>query len=266
MNQTSMTFGLFQKRRKKECLVVGILLVIWCLAALFLLTHGDKNYPIGDVIAVLTGEKVKGVSYAVNTIRLPKVFVGTLAGFAFGAAGNTFQKIMRNSLASPDVLGISSGASFFAAFAMLVLGLSGFGVSILALVGGVVTACLILRISGGDAFSVNRMILTGIGLQAMMLACINFVILKTAEYDVAAALRWLSGSLNGSRMKDVPFFAGIVVVFSLILVMKEKEIKVLELGEELPITLGLKVSLERDLILQAAVILCAASVAVTGPL
>ena len=73
-------------------------------------------------------------------------------------------------------------------------------------------ALVILAISQRSSFSVNKMILTGIGMQAMLQAVINFIILKTSDYNIADGLRWLSGSLNGVRMKDVPVFAAVVVV------------------------------------------------------
>ena len=180
--QESVTRRGFLKRRKRERRVFLILFVLWLLAALFLLLWGDQVYGPGVVFRVLLGEQVKGASYAVNTIRLPRVLVGTLAGFSYGVAGNVFQKMLRNSLASPDVMGITSGASVAAVFAMMVLGLSGIVVSLLALLGGILAATAILLISRTRAFSVNKMILTGIGIQAMLQAVINFTILKIEQF------------------------------------------------------------------------------------
>ena len=122
----------FRTRRKKSRLILVILAVLGLTASCFLLIWGDQIYSLSTVLRVLFGERVKGATYAVNTIRVPRVLVGALAGFAFGVAGNTFQKILRNSLASPDVMGVTSGASAVAIFAMMVLGMSGAVVSVLA--------------------------------------------------------------------------------------------------------------------------------------
>ena len=124
-NRIGITEAGFRRRRKKSRVLLAVLLVLGLAAASFLLIWGDQVYSIGTVLRVLAGETIKGATYAVKTIRVPRVLVGALAGFAFGVAGNTFQKIMRNSLASPDVMGVTSGASAAAIIAMMVLGLSG---------------------------------------------------------------------------------------------------------------------------------------------
>ena len=265
-NRIGITEAGFRRRRKKSRVLLAVLLVLGLAAASFLLIWGDQVYSIGTVLRVLAGETIKGATYAVKTIRVPRVLVGALAGFAFGVAGNTFQKIMRNSLASPDVMGVTSGASAAAIIAMMVLGLSGLSVSLIAVGGGIAVAMLILLLSQMRGFSVNKMILTGIGMQAMLQAVINFVILKTSDYNIADGLRWLSGSLNGVRMKDVPVFAVVVIVMTIIILLLSRDIQILELGEELPLTLGMNPRQMRLLLILSAVILCAVATAVTGPL
>ncbi|MBQ8092205.1 MAG: iron ABC transporter permease [Clostridia bacterium] len=253
-------------RQHRENLFFMLLFILWCALSGFLLIYGNQVYSVGTVIRVLLGEQIKGATYAVMTIRVPRVLVGTLAGFAFGIAGNTFQKILRNSLASPDVMGITSGASAAAVFAMMVLNLSGLAVSAIALFGGMLAAGAILLISRQRVFSVNKMILTGIGIQAMLQAVINYIILKTSDYNIADALRWLSGSLNGARMSDVSLFGVIVVVCVAVICALDREIQILALGEELPITLGMNTGKARMLLIFSAVFLCAGTTAVTGPL
>ena len=254
------------KRRSRERKFLAAMAAIWCILAVFLLLYGDQVYSVPTVAKVILGNEMKGASYAVRTIRIPRVLVGTLAGFSFGVAGNTFQKILRNSLASPDVCGITSGASAAAVFSMMVLGLSGVVVSGLAMLGGISVAALILFISRQKGFSVNKMILTGIGIQAMLQAVINFIILKTSDYNIADALRWLSGSLNGVRMKDVRAFGIIVIVCVTLIVSLDRELQILGLGEELPITLGMNTERSRRILIYSAVVLCAGTTAVTGPL
>lgn len=262
----SITEAGFHSRRRRELRFFLVMLVIWGALSVFLLLYGDQVYSFQTVFKVLLGKEIKGVSYAVRTIRLPRVLVGTLAGFAFGIAGNTFQKIMCNSLASPDVMGITSGASAAAIVAMMVLQLDGAAVSVAALAGGVLVASIIMLLSQRQGFSVNKMILTGIGIQAMLQAVINFVILKTSDYDISDALRWLSGSLNGVRMKDVPAFGLIVLVCVIMILAFSGEMQILGLGEEMPILLGMNAKRSRMVLIYSAVLLCAGTTAVTGPL
>ena len=257
--------GMRSRKARERAFLIGML-VLWCACAVFLLLYGDQVYSPLTVLKVLAGQNIKGAAYSVKTIRLPRVLVGTLAGFAFGAAGNTFQKILRNALASPDVMGITSGASAAAVFSTMVLGLSGMVVSVIALLGGAAVATVILIISQQKGFSVNKMILTGIGIQAMLQAVINFIILKTSNYNIADALRWLSGSLNGVRINDVSSFGFIVVICVAVIVACERDLQVLGLGEELPVTLGMNTVQSRRFLIYSAVILCAGTTAVTGPL
>ena len=167
IEQMSITKQGFQIRRKRERRIFLILLALWFMTASFLLLWGDQVYTPGVVFRVLFGEKIKGASYAVHTIRLPRVLVGTLAGCSYGVSGNVFQKMLRNSLASPDVMGITSGASAAAVFSMMVLGLSGIVVSLLALLGGILTATAILLISRTRTFSVNKKS------EAQLLSCLR---------------------------------------------------------------------------------------------
>ncbi|EET60295.1 iron chelate uptake ABC transporter, FeCT family, permease protein [Marvinbryantia formatexigens DSM 14469] len=256
----------FRAGKQREIRFFAGLLAIWAILSVFLLMHGDESYSLQTVLRVLLGEDIRGAAYAVRTIRVPRVLVGTLAGFAFGIAGNTFQKIMRNSLASPDVMGVTTGASAAAIVSMMVWNLDGLQTELLAMAGGICAASVILLPAARRRDAVNKMILTGIGIQAMLQAVINFVILKTSDYDVSAALRWLSGSLNGARMKDVPLLGGIVLLCTAVILALSREQQLLGLGEELPVLLGMRAKRSRMLLIYSAVILCSGAAAVTGPL
>lgn len=256
----------YRRRKVRKIVVAVILMVIMLILGLTMLIYGDKCYSISTIIKVLAGEKVKGATFAIMNVRLPKVLIGALAGMAFGMAGSTFQTMLRNPLASPDIMGVTSGASAAAVFGILILNLGGNIVSIMAVTAGVVVAGCILLLSNGKGFSGGRMILIGIGIQAMLNAVINFLLLKSSQYDVASALRWLSGSLNGVRMASVPRLAIIVLVFGIIIIILNKHLQVMQLGEELSITLGIRTNHIRLMLMFCAVFLVAFATAITGPL
>lgn len=254
-------------RRKARFLTVTLFLtlltLILCGAMLYL---GNTRYSLDVIIRVLLGEKIKGASFAVGTLRLPRMLSGLLAGMAFGMAGNTFQTMLRNPLASPDIIGVTSGSSVAAVFCILVLKISGSLVSMAAVITGLGVAFLIYILSRGGSFSGGRLILIGIGIQAMLNAVISFLLLRANQYDVPAALRWLSGSLNGMQMKDIPGLFLVVLVFGLLLILLGRQLKVLELGEHSAITLGLRTDRTRLLLVLCAVFLIAYGTAVTGPI
>src|SRR5690606_25015775 len=112
-NQSSMSQIIAGRRqRRRRWLIVTVLLAtLACALCIAMLMLGNTIYPVSDVIRALSGEQIKGVSFAVSTIRLPRMLTGLLAGFAFGVAGYVFQTMLRNPLANPNVLGITAGSS-----------------------------------------------------------------------------------------------------------------------------------------------------------
>ncbi len=256
----------FHKRRVRFITVTVILTVITAILCSIMLYLGNTKYSPEIILRVLLGEEMKGATFAIETIRLPRMLAGLLAGMAFGMAGNTFQTMLRNPLASPDIIGVTSGSSVAAVFCILVLNVSGAVVSISAVVSGLSVAFLIYMLSRGGSFSGGRLILIGIGIQAMLNAAISYLLLRANQYDVPAAIRWLNGSLNGMQMKNIPGLFMVVLIFGCLLVLLSKMLKILELGEQSAITLGLKTDISRLLLVLAAVFLIAYATAVTGPI
>lgn len=256
----------YHKRRFRFRSVTILLALLTLSLCILLLLLGNTLYPIDVVMRVLLGEEIKGATFAIETIRLPRMLAGLLSGLAFGMAGNTFQTMLRNPLASPDIIGVTSGSSVAAVFCILILNVSGSYVSIAAVVAGLVVAATIYMLSRGGSFSGGRLILIGIGVQAMINSTVSYLLLRASQYDVPAAMRWLSGSLNGIQMKDIPFLFLVVLVFGLLILSLGNHLKVLELGEQTAVTLGLKADRSRLLLILSSVFLIAFATAVTGPI
>lgn len=256
----------FHRRKVRFIIVTFVLTVLTLFFCGGMLYLGNTRYSPEVIIRVLSGEQIKGATFAIGTLRLPRMLSGLLAGMAFGMAGNTFQTLLRNPLASPDIIGVTSGSSVAAVFCILVLRISGNLVSISAVIAGLTVAALIYVLSRGGSFSGGRLILIGIGIQAMLNAVISFLLLRANQYDVPAALRWLSGSLNGMQMKDVPGLFLVVLIFGCMLLLLGRQLKILELGEQSAVTLGLRTDRTRLLLVLSAVFLIAYATAVTGPI
>ena len=181
----------YRRRQKKSIVISVVLLVLVVILAAVMMLYGNTIYTPKQVWEALN--EVEGSAiFTVKTLRLPRMLTAILAGFAFGMAGNTFQQLLGNPLASPDIIGVTSGASVAAVFGILVLKLPTGIVSLLAVISGLLVSCLIYVLSQGGGFSNARLILTGIGMQAFLNAIISWLLLKASEYDVANALRWLS--------------------------------------------------------------------------
>jgi len=255
-----------RQRRRRWIVVTSLLTLLACVLCGAMLMLGSTIYPVQDVIRVLSGEQVRGVSFAVNTIRLPRMLAGLLAGFAFGVAGYTFQTMLRNPLANPNVIGITSGSSAAAVFCIVVLHTSGAIVSLASVGAGLATVLFIYMLSRGKAFSIGRLILIGIAIQAMLDAFISYLMLVSAEQDVPAAVRWLTGSLNGSQMSQLPPLVITVAVFTPILIVLGRHLNMLELGEQAATSLGVDTDKTRITLIVSAVFMIAIATATTGPI
>ncbi|GAA3901914.1 FecCD family ABC transporter permease [Microbacterium invictum] len=256
------------RRHRSRRRVVAISVMSVIIAVLFgaMLMLGNTIYPVSDVLAVLTGQQVPGASFTVGTLRLPRALTAVLAGIAFGVAGSTFQTMLRNPLASPDIIGITSGASAAAIFSLLVLHWSGAATMALALAAGIVTAVVIYLAARGGESTGGRLILIGIGVGAMLDAVVGFILLRAAVWDLSVAARWMTGSLNGSRMEDVPPLAIAVIVLVPVVLILGRDLRALELGDASAIALGVRVDRTRVLLVVAAVALACFATATTGPI
>ncbi len=129
-------------------------------------------------------------------LRLPTALTALGVGLALGVSGLLFQKLFANPLASPDFVGVSSGASLFAVAAILLLDVESIGVSMAALVGAIVSSVLVYVLAWRDGISGYRFILIGIGVSELMLSIVGYLLAKADIYDAREAMTWLVGSVG----------------------------------------------------------------------
>lgn len=268
MTHTTIAFIMAgrRQRRLRWILVTSLLAVLSCLLCCAMLLLGTTLYPVKDVVRALMGDQVQGVSFAITTVRLPRMLAGLFAGFAFGLAGSTFQTMLRNPLANPNVIGITAGSSAAAVFCILILHANGPVISFASVIAGLATVLFIYLLSRGKSFSIGRLILIGIGIQAMLDSVISYLLLVGAQQDIPAALRWLSGSLNGVQMYELPSLMITVLIFSPVIVLLSKHLSLLELGEQSATTLGVSTDRTRIALIVSAVFLVALATSTTGPI
>jgi iron complex transport system permease protein len=256
-----------RKRRMRFVLAttaLGVMAFALCCAMLLM---GNTLYPMRTVWNALHGEAERGVLFAVRTIRLPRMLAGLFAGFAFGMAGAVFQTLLRNPLANPNIIGITSGSSAGAVYCIVMLH-AGAGVAYAASIAGglIATLAMFLLSSYRRRFSTSRMILVGIGIQAMCGALVSYMLIAGQEKDVPAAMRWLSGSLNGARLVELyPLFAASAALIPAAL-LYSGQLRMLEMGEDSALTLGVRSGRTRSALMVCAVMLTAAATAATGPI
>nr|WP_272905654.1 iron chelate uptake ABC transporter family permease subunit [Sediminivirga luteola] len=238
------------------------------IAGVFLLTLmvGQTFYPLDQVVRVVLGEDVPGASFTVGRLRLPRAMLAVLAGACFGLGGVVFQTMLRNPLASPDIIGISSGASAAAAFAIIMLSMGGVQVSIVAIAGGLGVALAVYLLSFRGGLAGTRLILVGIGVAAMLDSVTAYVLSKAPQWELQEAMRWLTGSLNGAGYGTVMPVLVALAVLGPVLLSQSRALSLLRLGDDTAAALGVRTERTRILLIVAAVGLIAFATAATGPI
>jgi len=258
--------GSRQRRARRHARITGLLLALIAAAFVLTLLLGQSFTPPRDILRTLLGEDVPGVAFTVGQLRLPRAVLAVLAGLSFGLGGVAFQIMLRNPLASPDIIGISWGASAAAVFAIVVLGLKGPSVSILAVAAGLGVALLVYGLSFRNGVAGTRLILVGIGVSAMLESVIAYILSTAPAWTLQEALRWLTGSVNGAQLGETLPLLAALAVFGGLLLSRGRDLETLRLGDDTAAALGVSVGRTRVLVIVAAVGLIASATAISGPI
>ncbi|MBO4695915.1 MAG: iron ABC transporter permease [Lachnospiraceae bacterium] len=259
--------------------------VLWglgaLLAGLFLLSFylGRYGVPPIQVIKILYTRFIelfrgadslprtwtKEMEIAVINIRLPRIVMACLVGCSLSAAGAAFQGVFRNPMASPDILGASSGAAFGAALAIL-LGASSRMITVSSFCFGLITVALVMLVAHrAPGQKLVNLILAGIMLSSLFNAGTSYIkLVADPSNQLPQITYWLMGSLSGTRLGDIPrafipMAAGLLPLFFL-----RWQLNILSLGENEARTLGVNTDLIRTVVLLCATLLTASAVSVSG--
>ena len=253
-------------RRRTRSLVVGAALVVVTLAVVVVnLSVGDLPIPFGQVLATLVGRGDETSTLVLVEFRLPRLVLGALVGVSFGLAGGLFQSVLHNPLASPDIIGVTQGASVGAVGALLVLGLGGAAVAVGALVGAavVVGANVLLMWRGG--LSGHRFVLCGIGLAFVATSVLGYLLTRSDVRNAQEALVWLSGSVAAATWEGDARLAVALAVLVPAALLLSPRLRMLGLGDEAAGALGVPAGRTRLTALALGTALAAAGTAAAGP-
>ena len=258
--------AVWRPRQVAVCAGLAVVLLL-----VFAANVGRGDYPIAlpDVLAVLGGGGDATSRFVVLELRLPRSLTGLLVGAALGTSGAVLQSIARNPLASPDVLGVTAGASA-AAVGVIVLGggsgaLAALGLPLAALGGGLGTALLLYLLAWRDGVDGFRLVLVGIGLGAVLLALTSWLLISAEIEDAARAVVWITGSLNGRGWEHVvPVGLAVAGVGALSLV-SSFTLGALRLGDDSARALGVRLRTGQSATLLTAVVLASVATASAGP-
>lgn len=236
-------------------------------SALASLSLGSQATPPMAVLEALMFPQHSDIALVVHEVRLPRVLLAILVGASLGVAGLLLQGLVRNPLASPDVIGITSGASL-AAVCFLALGGAALGeawLPLAALIGALLVALGILALTGRN-MTPTRLVLIGIGIAAALGAATTLVLVLSTDALAMQAYVWLTGSLYAAQWNEVRWLAPWTLVALPLALGLARRLDVLALGDDLATGLGTAVSGSRLSILLLAVALAGAAVAFAGGL
>ena len=250
-------------------MALGVLVVVATLASLMLgrfpITPAEAGGMLASQVVPIEPFRTSQQETLFFQVRLPRIVLALLVGCSLAAAGAAFQGTFQNPLVSPDILGASQGAAFGAAVAIL-LGLGAFGISAFAFAAAIVTVLLVLLVSSrakGNHMMV--VVLAGVMMSSLLQAAVSYTKLIADPTDQLAAITyWLMGSLTGAKPADLamaaaPMAAGLLALFAL-----RWRINILTMGDDEASTMGVNAQRVRIVVIFAATLVTAASVAVTG--
>lgn len=259
--------GTLSLRLDRRAALVGAGLLLVALAAgVVLVGTGDYDIAPADVLRTLAGHGTAGQDFIVRQLRLPRVVVALLVGAALGMAGAAFQTVSRNPLGSPDVIGFGQGSAAGALLVIVVLHGSTLEVSAGAIAGGLLTGLGVYALSWRGGVQGYRLVLVGIGGSAILAAVNSYLLVKADFVDVARAVIWISGSLDGRDWAQVWPLLGACAVLMPVLLAQARALRITEMGDDAARALGVRVERVRLVTVLAAVLLTAAATAAAGPI
>lgn len=227
-------------------IMCGVLLFIVILSLII----GTAEVSFKQIISLFTGSLSNDdpARLIILKIRLPRIILAGLVGFALSLGGVVFQAILRNPLADPFILGVSSGSAFGAVLGIIFGFGFGLGIPIMAFLGALFTIWMVMTLGARQmGMESSTILLTGVIINAFFTAIIMFFISTSSDSRLHTMLFWLYGDLSQSQYGQLVIVAPIVFIAALFLFGFAKDLNILTSGEENALQLGVEVERTKKL-------------------
>ncbi len=251
---------------KRTCWIILLLSLLLVSITIIGLSAGSDFIHPFIVVKELLGYGNGEYDFVLHTLRLPRILMALLVGAALGVAGLILQGIIRNPLAAPDIIGVTSGASM-GAIIFIVYFMGSVGIQFLplaAISGAAIISFIIYLLSWRKGVTPIRMVLIGIGISALAKAVVTMLLVLSEVAATTKAYLWLTGSLYGANMTDVYLLLPWVALLLPLTFVLARTVNVKELGDDIATGLGVKVQVYRLLFLLISVMLAGSAVAFAG--
>ncbi|MEU0629092.1 iron chelate uptake ABC transporter family permease subunit [Streptomyces sp. NPDC005989] len=249
---------------RRAGLVAAALVVLLAAVCVAYLCVGESFVAPGEVVKVVLGQPSPD-ELVVGTLRLPRMTVGLLVGVAFGIAGALIQTVARNPLASPDIIGISQGASALTVGAMT-FGITSYTVlPYLSVIGGVAAAALVYVFAWRGGLHATRFVLIGIGF-AIALRSVTTLFLTKGDYLVAQQAQiWMTGSLNGRGWAEAAPIGWTLLILLPAVLWAARAQRSVAMDDDTATALGVRLGRVRLGLVALGVILASVATGTAGP-
>lgn len=262
-NQSDTVSLIFEK---KTLLVIVALIFVSTFVFLASLSIGSTMLNPAIVIKHLLNIENSEYAFIIETLRLPRIILALLVGGALGVSGLILQGVVRNPLGSPDIIGITGGASFAAVLFITYFSgtLSIKWLPFAAIIGAGIISIIIYIIAWKDGVTPMRLVLIGIGMSAAMNGLTTMMIVLGNSYSTSQAYLWLTGSIYAANWQNVYSMLPWLLIFIPLTFFFSKTANALELGDQVALGLGVRVQLHRFSLLFISVALAGSAVAFAG--
>ncbi|MDF0728073.1 iron ABC transporter permease [Cytobacillus sp. S13-E01] len=256
---------------KRSVTVFSVLFALVILLFLISTGMGEMKIDPITVVKVLFGYGEQMETLVVKSFRLPRIIIALLVGISLAVAGSILQGIIRNPLASPDIIGLTGGAAvavvaFLAFFsdANNSLTVSIKWMPVAAFIGATIVAILVYLLAWKNGVSPIRLVLIGIGVSALMQAFTTMFMIMGPIYRASQANIWITGTVYGSTWQNVAVLTPVVIILVTISIISARNLNVQELGDEVATGVGSAVQKQRLILLLASTALTGSAVAFAG--
>lgn len=254
-----------RRQTRKSLTLLLALSLLTVVLSLICLSAGPVRIPLREVILSLLGRNAESSDLIVMQLRLPRIAAALLIGAALAVSGAVLQGIVRNPLASPDLVGVTGGASVATVgFMTLFAGASIHWVPFVAVGGAFVAALLNYGLAWRKGVSPLRMVLIGIGISTATGALTMFLLISGPAYLAAQVLNWMTGSIYGTNWSYIAALWPWIALFVPFSMLYARELNIQSLGDASAVGLGSRLQLSRVVLLLFSVALAGAAVGVAG--
>jgi iron complex transport system permease protein len=254
----------YQRRIRRRAVALAVIFGVTLFVAIYAITQGAYRLSPLQVMRALLGNTGERAAVVVWNIRLPRIIASLVVGWGLSLSGLSIQSLLKNPLGSPSTLGISQGAAFGAAAAIVFLGAGLFSVTLFAFAGAISATMIILILARLKRLSPEAIILSGVALSALFASATILIQYLATDIQLAAVIFWTFGDVARSGWREIGLLTLVVSLLSVFFLIRRWDLNALDSGEEAARGLGVNVERLRLQGMVAAALIAALATAFHG--